>query len=163
MQALEDSPMKLSNARLSSLPAMVRKPAYARTGLQQHTVHIGVGGFHRAHQAFYLDDLLAIDGTERWGECGIGVLESDDRMRDALRGQDYLYTVVERSAAEQSARVIGSLVDYIYAPEDREGAIERMAAPATRIVSLTITEGGYFIDEGMGEFSPRSSRHPARS
>jgi mannitol 2-dehydrogenase len=73
-------------------------------------------------------------------------------MRDVLTDQDFLYTVVERSAAGQSARVVGSLVDYIYAPQDREAAIERMAAADTRIVSLTITEGGYFIDEGTGEF-----------
>ncbi len=143
---------KLSEETLQDFGADVATPRYDRRELLQHTVHLGVGGFHRAHQAVYLDDLLAIAGTERWGECGIGVLKSDDRMRDALLGQGFLYTVVERSAAEQTARVIGSLVDYIYAPEDREGAIEKMAAPETRIVSLTITEGGYFIDEGTGEF-----------
>jgi mannitol 2-dehydrogenase len=150
--AKEISSVKLNQASLSSLPPEVRVPAYDRGGLQPHIVHLGVGGFHRAHQAVYLDDLLALADTERWGETGIGVLPSDIRMRDALRGQDFLYTVVERSAAEQSARVIGSLTGYIYAPEDREGAIERMAAPSTRIVSLTITEGGYYIDESTGEF-----------
>ena len=149
---------KLGSATLASLPPGVRVPAYDRSEVQQHTVHLGVGGFHRAHQAVYLDDLLHLSGTPRWGECGIGVLASDDRMRDALHGQDCLYTVVERSADVQSARVIGSLVDFIYAPADREVAIERMAAPATRIVSLTITEGGYFIDEGTGEFV---AAHPA--
>ncbi len=146
------SSVKLGDATLSHLQPEVRVPAYRRSELQQHTVHIGVGGFHRAHQAVYLDDLLALPGTERWGECGIGVLKSDARMRDALRGQDCLYTVVERSAAGESARVIGSLVEYIYAPDEREASIERMASPSTRIVSLTITEGGYYIDEGTGEF-----------
>ncbi len=149
---------KLSAATLHSLQSGVRVPAYQREQLQQHTVHIGVGSFHRAHQAVYLDDLLALPGNERWGECGVGVLASDDRMRDALLGQDCLYTLVERSAAGQSARVIGSLVDTLYAPAERETVIERMAAPATRIVSLTITEGGYFLDEGTGEFVPG---HPA--
>jgi mannitol 2-dehydrogenase len=148
----EGSSMKLGNANLAKLRPGIRTPAYDRRQLLQHTVHIGVGGFHRAHQAVYLDDLLALDGTERWGECGIGVLKSDDRMRDALLSQDFLYTVVERSATVQSARVIGSLTGYLYAPEAPEAAIERMAAPDTRIVSLTITEGGYFIDEGTGEF-----------
>ncbi len=146
------SSVKLSQSALSGLTPEIRTFAYRRGELQQHTVHLGVGGFHRAHQAVYLDDLLALPDTERWGEAGIGVLKSDIRMRDALRGQDFLYTVVERSAQIQSARVIGSLTGYIYAPEEREAAIERMAAPETRIVSLTITEGGYYIDEGTGDF-----------
>ena len=102
---------KLSAATLHSLQPEVRVPSYQRDQLQQHTVHIGVASFHRAHQAVYLDDLLAVPSNERWGECGVGVLPSDDRMRDALLGQDCLYTLVERSAAGQSARVIGSLVD----------------------------------------------------
>lgn len=144
--------IKLSQATVSKLGPEVRVPAYRRSDLQPRTVHLGVGGFHRAHQAVYLDDLLAMPDTERWGETGIGVLKIDMRMRDALRGQDFLYTVVERSAAQQSARVIGSLTGYIFAPEDREGAIESMAAADTRIVSLTVTEGGYYIHEGTGEF-----------
>ena len=148
------SSVRLGNANLLSLPSDVKIPAYDRGRLRQHTVHMGVGGFHRAHQAVYLDDLLALESTERWGECGLGVLKSDERMRDALGGQDFLYTVIERSATGQAARVIGSLVDYVYAPENREAAIEKMAAIETRIVSLAITEGGYFIDEGTGEFLP---------
>ncbi len=148
----ESASVKLNEATLQHLPSQVRVPVYDRRALQQHTVHIGVGGFHRAHQAVYLDDLLAHGNTERWGECGLGVLASDDRMRDVLRDQNGLYTLVERSAEAQTARVIGSLVDYLYAPAQREEALERMAAPATRIVSLTITEGGYFLDEGTGAF-----------
>ena len=144
--------LKLGSETLIQLRSDIQTPSYDRGLLHQHTVHIGVGGFHRAHQAMYLDDLLALEGTERWGECGLGVLKSDDRMRDALTGQDFLYTVVERSAEGQSARVVGSLVDYLYAPEQREAAIEKMADAETRIVSLTITEGGYFIDEVTGEF-----------
>lgn len=147
------SAIKLSNANLSQLGYSTRIPTYDRSELVQHTVHMGVGGFHRAHQAVYLDDLLSLQDTERWGECGLGVLEIDSKMRDALKGQDCLYTVVERSAETQTARVIGSIADYIYAPESCEAAIEKMAAPETRIVSLTITEGGYFIDDGTGEFA----------
>ncbi len=146
--------IKLSEASLSKLRPELQKPGYPRGELKQHTVHLGVGSFHRAHQALYLDDLLGIPEMERWGECGIGLLKSDDRMRDALTSQDCLYTLVERSAEGQSARVIGSLVDYLYAPEDREAAIEKMAAADTRIVSLTITEGGYFIDDATREFLP---------
>ncbi len=151
------SSVRLSEADLSRLPGEIRTPTYDRGALVENTVHIGVGGFHRAHQAVYLDDLLHKEGQPRWGECGIGVLRSDDRMRDALKGQDCLYTLVEKSAEAQAARVIGSIVDYIYAPEDPERAIEKMAAPETKIVSLTITEGGYFIDEATGKFT---SGHP---
>lgn len=151
------SAIKLSNANLSQLGNNIRTPTYDRSLLVQHMVHMGVGGFHRAHQAVYLDDLLSLKGTERWGECGLGVLKIDRKMRDALKGQDCLYTVVERSAETQVARVIGSIADYIYAPEACEAAIEKMTAPETRIVSLTITEGGYFIDEGTGEFT---AEHP---
>jgi mannitol 2-dehydrogenase len=151
------SGIKLNNQNLSRLKKEIRVPSFNRAELRQNTVHIGVGGFHRAHQAAYLDDLLALNGAERWGECGMGVLKSDDRMRDALKGQDCLYTIVERSAERQTARVIGSIVDYVYAPEERERAIEKMASAETRIVSLTITEGGYFIDEGTREFT---QEHP---
>ena len=150
--------IKLASANLELLNPEVQVPAYDRHQVIPHTVHLGVGGFHRAHQALYLDDLLALPDTERWGECGLGVLTSDARMRDALESQDCLYTLAERSANKQTARVIGSIVDYIYAPESREAAIEKMAAPETRIVSLTITEGGYFIDEGTGEFL---ANHPS--
>ncbi len=146
--------MRLNDADLSKLQKDVRAPAYDRSALIEHTVHIGVGGFHRAHQAVYLDDLLHMDGEPRWGECGLGVLASDARMRDALKGQDCLYTVVEKSAPTETARVIGSIVDFVYAPEDRERAIETLAAEKTRIVSLTITEGGYFIDEATRAFTP---------
>jgi mannitol 2-dehydrogenase len=149
-----ESAVRLNTASLLTLQEDVRRPVYDRSALVQHTVHIGVGGFHRAHQAVYLDDLLTLDKEPRWGECGIGVLESDARMRDALVGQDCLYTVVEKSAQSQAARVIGSIADYIYAPENRERVLEKMAAEETRIVSLTITEGGYFIDEATRDFTP---------
>ena len=147
------SELRLSNETLGKLKAGIRTPAYDRAALVQSTVHIGVGGFHRAHQAVYLDDLLSLPDTERWGECGFGVLPSDIRMRDALKGQDFLYTVIQRSSEKQEARVIGSMSDYVYAPDSSEAAIEKLASPDTRIVSLTITEGGYFIDEGTGEFT----------
>src|ERR1044071_1521127 len=119
------SGVKLNNANLPKLNRKVRIPSYDRSHLLQHTVHIGVGGFHRAHQAVYLDDLLEYKDTERWGECGLGVLTSDDRMRDALRGQDCLYTLAIRSAEQQTARVIGSIADYVYGPHERETAIEK--------------------------------------
>lgn len=148
----EKTAIKLNNVNLTKLGADVAVPKYDRSRVEQHIVHIGVGGFHRAHQAVYLDDLLAMSDTPRWGECGLGVLKSDDKMRDAMKSQDCLYTLVVRSADEQTARVIGSMVDYIYAPGDREAALEKMAAEGTKIVTLTITEGGYFIDDSTGAF-----------
>jgi mannitol 2-dehydrogenase len=114
---------------------------------------MGVGGFHRAHQAVYLDNLLEHGALSDWGECGMGVLPHDAAMRDALREQDYLYTVLERSADVQAGRIIGSIIDFSLAPENPDAAIERLAHGDTQLVSLTITEGGYFLHEGTGEFS----------
>jgi mannitol 2-dehydrogenase len=116
-------------------------------------VHIGVGGFHRAHQALFHDRLLAA-GEREWAICGLGALPGDSRMRDALDAQDGLYTLVERAPGEEEARVIGSITDYVLAPDDPEAAIEKLAAEATRIVSLTVTEGGYNISDVTGEFDP---------
>ncbi|ACY17035.1 mannitol dehydrogenase family protein [Haliangium ochraceum] len=149
--------VKLSPEALPTLAERARIPAYERGAVSASIVHIGVGGFFRAHQAVYLDDLLHTPGNEAWGYCGVGLLPHDERMRDALVGQSGLYTVVERSAAGDAARVIGSLLEYLYAPADPEAVLEKMAAPACRIVSLTITEGGYYVNEGTGAFN---ERHP---
>lgn len=120
-------------------------------------VHIGVGGFFRAHQAVYLDHLLHLPGHARWGYCGVGLLAHDAAIRDAMRAQDCLYTVVERSGRGDVARVIGSLLEFMYAPDDPEAVLEKMADAGTRIVSLTITEGGYYVNHGSGEFD---AAHP---
>src|SRR4051794_23314406 len=95
------APAPLSMATLYNLPPNVRVPRYDRTRLTPGIVHIGVGGFHRAHQAVYLDDLLhqADSGAEAFGICGVGLLPQDSRMGEVLRTQDYLYTLVVRSAA----------------------------------------------------------------
>jgi len=102
---------KLNAANLGSLPASVRTPSYERRGLPAGIVHVGVGGFHRAHQAVYLDDLLHLPEPEHrsWGICGVGLLPQDIRMREALRPQDGLYTVVESDAGGRRPRVVGSL------------------------------------------------------
>jgi mannitol 2-dehydrogenase len=132
-------------------------PLYDRRQVGQSIVHVGVGGFHRAHQAVYADDLLNQHGPSEWGLCGVGLLPHDARMRDVLQSQDHLYTVVERSARGDEARVIGSTRNFIYAPDNREGVLEKMASPETRIVSLTITEGGYYLHQGTGQFD---AQHP---
>lgn len=134
--------MKLNARNLSALDIPV--PTYVRGEIPIGIVHFGVGGFHRAHQAMYIDRLLNDGLAQDWGICGVGVLPGDRRMRDVLRAQDYLYTLIlEHPDGSCRPRVIGSIVDYLYAPDDPEAVIERLADPATRIVSLTITEGGY--------------------
>ncbi len=141
---------KLTERSLLQLSAQVRVPDYDRSGVTYGIVHFGVGGFHRAHQALFLDNYLA--RHSHWGICGVGLLPFDQKMRDVMQSQDCLYTLVERSPAGDSGRVIGSIVKYLFAPDDREAVIEALAAPQCRIVTLTITEGGYYVVEGTGEF-----------
>ena len=128
-------------------------PAYDRSAITTGIVHMGVGGFHRAHQAMYVDRLMRAGGALDWGICGVGLLPGDARMRDALASQDHLYslTLKHRDGRREPA-VIGSIHDYRFAPDDRDGVLEVMTAPATRIVSLTVTEGGYNIDDATGAF-----------
>lgn len=154
MTDIAQSAVVLNQANLVRLSPEIRIPAYERSAVARSIVHIGVGGFYRAHQAVYLDDLLQQPGHEEWGFVGVGLLPHDARMRDAMQSQDCLYTVVERSASGDHARVIGSVLDFLYAPDDPEAVIEKMAAPDCRIVSLTITEGGYYVNQGNGEFDP---------
>lgn len=128
-------------------------PVYDRSRLSTGIVHIGVGGFHRAHQAAVLDELQARGEAARWGITGVGALPADTRMRDALNDQDGLYTLtLKHPDGRREHRVIGSIRDMVVASEDPRGAVELMADPATRIVSLTITEGGYNIDRSTGLF-----------
>jgi mannitol 2-dehydrogenase len=127
-------------------------PSYDRSAVRAGVVHVGVGGFHRAHEAVYLDEVLAAGSTE-WGVCGVGTQPFDRRMRDVLAAQDGLYTVVlKHPDGRLEPRVVGSVVDYLYAPDDADAVVERMASADTRIVSLTITEGGYLIDPVTGRF-----------
>jgi mannitol 2-dehydrogenase len=145
------TPIQLTEANLSQLASEIRVPQYDRHTVTPGIVHIGVGGFHRAHQAVYLDDYFHQSNDKRWGIVGVGLLEWDKRMRDALQSQDCLYTLVERSAAGDRARVIGSIQQYLYAPDNRQAVIEALAAPDCRIGTLTITEAGYYYIEGTGE------------
>jgi mannitol 2-dehydrogenase len=143
----------LTMASLSSLDPVVAVPGYDRGTVSAGIVHLGVGAFHRAHQALYLDRLMNDGKALDWGICGVGVLPGDARMRDALASQDCLYTLVEKSPdGSQEARVIGSIVEYLLAPDDPEAVVERMADPAIKIVSLTVTEGGYNFHAVTGEF-----------
>ena len=142
---------RLHPSRLGELPASVAVPGYDRAGICTGIVHLGLGNFHRAHQALYLDDLFHHHPGSHWGICGVGLLPQDSRMAEALGPQDYLYTLVERDSHTNTARIIGSVRDFLHAPADPEAVLSRMADPSTRIVSLTITEGGYYLDQGSGE------------
>ena len=150
-----DSMTSLTGETLAQLNAGVARPRYDRRDVTTGIVHIGVGNFHRSHQAVYLDTLMNSGAALDWGICGIGLQPSNVAMRDALAAQDGLYTLVLRHGdGTWDPRVIGSIVEYLFAPDDPEAAIEKMAAPATRIVSLTVTEGGYNLDAVTGEFNP---------
>ena len=127
-------------------------PAYDRTRLTAGIVHIGVGNFHRAHQAVYLDDLFALGGDHDWAILGAGVRAGDARMRDALAAQDYLSTVIELEPGHPSARVIGAMTGFVPVQANNAALIAAMGDPAIRIVSLTVTEGGYYIDAATAAF-----------
>jgi len=131
----------------------VAVPTYDRDQVRSGIVHFGVGGFHRAHQAMYLDTLLERGEARDFGITGAGVLPGDRHMRDVLHGQNCLYTLlVKEPDGTLHPRVIGSIVDYLFAPDDPEALLSVMTDPATRIVSLTITEGGYLVNQRTGEF-----------
>ena len=145
---------QLNNHNMGALSAAVETPTYDRQAVTPGIVHIGVGGFHRAHQAMYLDALMNQGEALEWGIVGVGVMPGDKRMQQALAAQDYLYTlVVKHPDGEYQPRVIGSMVDYLFAPEDPEAVIEKMADPTIKIVSLTVDGGGYNFHPVTGEFN----------
>ena len=143
----------LSLANLASLNPAVPTPRYARAALSPGILHFGVGNFHRAHLGVYLDALFNQGLNHDWAIIGAGVMAPDEVMRQKLAAQDYLTTIVEMESEKTSARVIGPMVDFI-APADKAGLIAKLADPAIRIVSMTITEGGYFVNPATGAFDP---------
>ncbi len=149
--------MKLSNATLRDLPEEVSVPAYDRTVLTPGTVHIGVGNFHRAHQAWYLHRLMQQGKALDWAIIGAGVRDYDSAQRDKLAAQDYLTTLIELDPSGTSAEVVGAMVDYVPIEDGNRALIHQLSDPRIRIVSLTVTEGGYFLDPADKRFS---SKHP---
>ncbi|WP_028067675.1 mannitol dehydrogenase family protein [Solirubrobacter soli] len=137
------SDVSVAQAHLSDIARRgLPVPLYDRSRLVPRIVHVGVGGFHRAHLAVYVHELAAA-GSD-WAIAGLGLLDADAAMRDALAPQDELYTLIEKGAGEPTAEVIGSIVRYVHAPPDDGHAVaDLIAAPATAILSLTVTEGGY--------------------
>ena len=133
------------------------RPAYDRAALRPGIVHIGCGNFHRAHMAVYLDDLMNAGLAHDWAILGAGVREGDGRMRGLLEAQDWMSSVIELAPGAHSARVVGAMAGFVPVEAGNAGLIAAMADPAIRIVSLTVTEGGYYIDPNTGTFSPE---HP---
>jgi mannitol 2-dehydrogenase len=148
--------VKLSLAAVGQLPTGVGKPNYERSDLSAGIVHIGVGNFHRAHQAVYLDDLFNAGADHDWAIVGAGVREPDVDMREKLKAQDWLTTVVEQEAGATSVRVTGAMIDFIK-PFAVGAMLETLARPEIRIVSLTVTEGGYYISPATQRFDPTNT------
>ncbi|RXT46239.1 mannitol dehydrogenase [Bosea sp. Tri-44] len=139
---------RLSTATLTSLPTSVRRPAYDRAELKPGIVHLGLGAFTRAHLCEFTDDALETE-FGAWGIVGASLQRPD--QRDRLKPQDGLYTFLKRAPAGPELRVIGSVLDVLVAPESPQALVARLAAPETRIVSLTVTEKGYCHDPATGK------------
>jgi mannitol 2-dehydrogenase len=144
--------VSLRNSSLAGLATKIKRPAYERNGVGSGVVHFGVGSFNRSHLALYLDDLLCLGEDKRWGESGIGLLEGDLKLNAALTEQDYLYGLLYIDNDDLSYRIVGSLTGHLYAPGTRESVLEKLSSKECGIVSLTVTEGGYFVEDTTHKF-----------
>ncbi|MDF0733905.1 mannitol dehydrogenase family protein [Pseudomonas entomophila] len=145
--------MRLNQHNLGQLANTVARPSYDPAQLRQGIVHIGVGGFHRAHQAAYTDALMNRGEGLDWAICGAGLRSEDRAMRDALAAQEHLYTLFELGDhPDTEVRVIAAINGMLLAEDSAEALLAKLCEPGIRIVSLTITEGGYCIDDSTGEF-----------
>ena len=145
----------LTQATLADIPAAIPVPRYDRAALRVGIVHFGLGNFHRVHQALYVDRCLHAPDAAQWGICGVELIDTpaNREKAKAYRAQDCLYSLTERApGGTDETRVIGSIIDVLHAPAEPEAVLDRLSHPDTRIVSLTITEGGYNIDEVSGAF-----------
>ncbi len=143
--------VELSLETLPRIPANVSKPSYDRSSLSKGILHFGPGNFHRSHQAVYLDDLMNLGLDHDWAIVGASVMPGDARLRDVMMKQDLLSTVVTQSTTKSEARITGPMIDYLPVG-DTQAILDTLADPAIRIVSLTVTEGGYFVDAATGKF-----------
>ena len=148
----EHYPVPLRASSLGQLSDAISRPRYDRGRISSGIVHIGVGGFNRSHLAVYLDDLLGSSESNRWGELGVGLLPHDKLIHSALTQQDFLYGLLNVDSNQMSYRIIGSLTGHLYAPESSEEVLEKLCSPDCAIVSMTVTEGGYFIEDASGRF-----------
>ncbi|MEQ9298408.1 MAG: mannitol dehydrogenase family protein [Cyclobacteriaceae bacterium] len=136
--------MKLNQKNLLAAAELLKVPTYNRQKLKSGIVHIGVGGFHRAHQAVVIQNLLELDGNEDWGICGIGLREADRKIAEVFSKQDCLYTLITRHPdGKVQSEVMGQMTDFLLAADNQQAVVERISHKDTKILSLTITEGGY--------------------
>lgn len=142
----------ISNATMEALAKRVKVPTYDRVGLTPGIVHIGLGNFHRAHQAWYLHRLMEMGLAHDWAIIGAGVRPADALQREKLLAQDCLTTLIELDPAGRSAEICGAMIGFVPVEPENASLIAQMADPRIRIVSLTVTEGGYFIDPVSGGF-----------
>lgn len=157
IQTQQSGVVALSDDTLSMLPDTIQRPTYDRSALSAGIVHIGLGNFHRAHQAWYLHRLMEEGHGHDWAIIGAGVRAGDATQRDRLAAQNYLTTLIQLDPSSTRAEVIGSMIDFVPVEEDNAALIAQMADPAIRIVALTVTEGGYFIDPATNGFD---AAHP---
>ena len=151
-----------SPATLDSLPDSVGRTVYARDDLSAGILHFGVGNFHLTHQTTYLDRLFAAGDAQNWAIVGAGVFNAERRGRAVLAAQDWLTTLVEQEAETSEAKVIGSMIDYVE-PANGLAIVARMVQPDIRIVSLTITDGGYSSTVTMRSIRRTPPSLPTRS
>ncbi|WP_299550409.1 mannitol dehydrogenase family protein [uncultured Tateyamaria sp.] len=140
----------LSDAVLATLPDSVMRPTYDRSTLHPGIVHIGVGNFHRGHQAWYLHRLMQAGLAHDWAIIGAGVRKGDALMREKLLAQDCLTTLVELDPSGTSAEIVGSMIGFLPVEQDNASLIATMSRDDIRIVALTVTEGGYYVDPKTG-------------
>lgn len=152
MNSVTRSNVALSNSALVQLDNSIERPSYDRAQTRPRLVHIGAGSFNRSHLAVYLDDLLGIADEPRWGEVGVGLLAADREIHNGLASQNYLYSLMQMESGNESLRVVGSLAEHLYAPDQTEAVLARMSAAECAMISLTVTEGGYFIEDATGRF-----------
>ncbi len=152
----DKSIQRLSGHELSTLPDDIKTPTYDRSKVKTGIVHIGPSAFFRGHLAVYVDDLLE-QGETDWGICAVSL--RTDEVRNALENQKYLYTVVEQSNQGNQARVIGSINKMLVARESPQAVLDQLASPDTKLVTLTVTQSGYYHKNGSLDFDNEDIRN----
>ena len=153
MSSKSSNTLPLNENNLGSVQSAVLKPNYIRSNLSAGILHIGVGNFHRAHLSWYLHRLMQKNLAKDWAIIGSGITKYDVKMREKLKTQDYLTTLIELDPkGNQSCEIVGSMIDYVPVEKNNHKLITALSDPKIKIVSLTVTEGGYFLDEN-GKFN----------
>lgn len=145
------TPLALNEKTLAHHSKRMAVPTYDRSALVRGVVHMSVGSFHRSHQAMYFDELAERGLGDGWGLTGVGLHRRE--MQEVLSSQDGLYTVVARGRDGDRARVVGVITRYLFAPDEATAVLATLADERTRLVTLTITAGGYKVDAETGAFA----------